>query len=137
MNIYVAGAINNEEILVVYDFIKVEFSKLGHVVKTSIDTIEYCKTHNEKERFDKAMKDISAADVVISEISGPSCGHGFEVGVLYSKGFKNVILITSNSTYTSGILIGAYGKPIKYSLDNLTELNSQLLERIKKFKAGK
>ena len=130
MKIYVAGTITNKDILMVYKFIKDSFTKLGHNVKTPLDTIEFCKTHNCKERFDKAMKEINEADLVISEISGPSCGHGFEIGTLYSKGFKNVILITSSSTYTSGILIGAYGEPIIYDTNNLTELMSQLLKRI-------
>ena len=130
MTIYVTGATSNEN-LAVYHLIKESFSNMGHEVKTPLDTIEFCKTHTDKERFDKAMKDIDAADLVISEISGPSCGQGFELGVLFAKGFKNVVLITSSSSYTSGILKGAFGEPIMYDRNNLSELISKLQAKLK------
>lgn len=129
MNIYVTGATSDEN-FVVYHLIKESFSNMGHEVKTPLDTIEFCKNHSDKERFDKAMKDIDAADLVISEISGPSCGQGFELGVLFAKGFKNVILITSSSSYTSGILKGAFGEPVKYDRNNLSKLLNQLQNKI-------
>ena len=69
MKIYVTGATSNEKLFEVYKLIKDTFSKHGHEVKTPLETIEFCKTHNEKERFEKAMKDINEADFVISEIS--------------------------------------------------------------------
>lgn len=130
MKIYVTGATSNEKLFDVYISIKDTFSKLGHEVKTPLDTIEFCKTHNDKERFDKAMKDISEADFVISEISGPSCGQGFELGVLFDKGFKNVVLISSSLSYTSGILIGAFGKPIMYNNAELPKLLNKLKEKV-------
>ncbi len=131
MQIYVTGSTANENLFEVYSSIKDTFSELGHNVKTPLDTIEFCKTHNDKERFDKAIKEINEADFVISEISGPSCGQGFELGVLFAKGFKNVVLISSSLTYTSGILIGAFGKPIYYSNTNLNTLLSELKEKLR------
>ncbi len=129
MKIYVTGATTNENLFLVYKTIKDTFSKLGHEVKTPLDTIEFCKTHDYKERFDRAMKEINESDFIISEISGPSSGQGFELGVLFAKGFKNVVLISSDLSYTSGILMGAFGKPIIYKNEKLTELMKELIEK--------
>lgn len=129
MKIYVTGATTNENLFQVYKTIKETFSKLGHEVKTPLDTIEFCKTHNDKERFDRAMKEINEADFVISEVSGPSSGQGFELGVLFAKDFKNVVLISSGLSYTSGILMGAFGQPIIYKNEKLTELINKLKEK--------
>ncbi len=129
MKIYVTGATTNENLFQVYKSIKDTFSKLGHEVKTPLDTIEFCKTHNDKERFDRAMKEINEADFVISEVSGPSSGQGFELGVLFAKGFKNVVLISSGLSYTSGILMGSFGQPIIYRNDKLIELMKELKEK--------
>ncbi len=129
MQIYVTGATSADN-LGIYKSIKEKFSRLGHVVKTPLDTIEFCKTHNEKERFAKAMKDIGEADFVISEISGPSCGQGFELGVLYAKGFKKVVLISSSKTYTSGILVGAFGQPVMYDKNDIPTLINKLQEKL-------
>ena len=131
MKNYVTGATSNEKLFEVYKLIKDTFSKQGHEVKTPLETIEFCKTHNEIERFEKAMNDINEADFVISEISGPSCGQGFELGVLFARGFRNVVLITSSLSYTSGILIGAFGQPIHYNNKTLSELLIKLQEKIK------
>lgn len=130
MKIYVTGATTNENLYEVYKAIKETFSKLGHEVKTPLDTVEFCKNHNDKERFERAMKEINEADFVISEVSGPSSGQGFELGVLFAKGFKNVILISSGLSYTSGILMGAFGKPVLYNNTDLSELLSELKENL-------
>lgn len=130
MKIYVTGTTSNEKLFEVYKSIENTFSKLGHEVKTPLDTIELCKTHNDKERFDRAMKEINEVDFVISEVSVPSSGQGFELGVLFAKGFKNVVLISSDLSYTSGILMGAFGQPIIYKNDKLNELVKELKDKL-------
>lgn len=134
MNIYVTGVTTNDKFFKVYKYINDTFSQLGDVVKTPLDTIEFCNTHNDNQRFKKALKEIGEADFVISEISGPSCGEGFELGFLYAKNFKNVVLITSSKDYKSGILQGAYGDPIFYDNNNLNKLLTELKKRAKQYK---
>lgn len=77
------------------------------------------------------MEEINEADFVISEVSGPSSGQGFELGVLFVKGFKNVVLISSRLSYTSGILMGAFGKSILYTNVELSKLLSELKKKLK------
>lgn len=130
MKIYVTGATSDERLFDIYNSIKETFSKLGHEVKTPLDTIEFCKVHNDKERFANAMKEINEANFVISEVSGPSSGQGFELGVLHAKGFKNVVLIASGLQHVSGILMGAFGQPIIYGNKNISVLLTELQEKL-------
>lgn len=130
MKIYVTGSTSNKELFEVYNLIKNTLSNLGHEVKTPLDTIKFCKTHSDLERFDRAMSEINDADFVISEVSSPSSGQGFELGVLFAKGLKKVILISTDISHTSGILIGAFGRPILYNISNLPNLLNVIIEKL-------
>ena len=137
MKIYVTGATSNKNLFETYKSIQATFSKLGHEVKPPIDTIEFCKTHNDKQRLDRALKEINDADFIIAEVSGPSSGQGFELGVLYAKSFKNIVLISTDIKKTSGILLGAFEKPIIYDNNNLSDLLATLQKKIRPFQIKK
>lgn len=130
MKIYVTGSTNDESLFGVYKIVKEIFSKLGHEVKTPLDTIEFAKTHNDQERFYRAMEEINSADFVISEVGSPSSGQGFELGVLFAKGFKNVVLISRGLSKPSGILTGSFGEPIIYNDENIDFLVKELKEKL-------
>lgn len=129
MNIYFAGAIRGgREKVNDYEKIVNKLQELGNVLTTHVAS----KQINEKGEKDVSPMDIfnrdvewlEQSDLIVAEVSVPSLGIGYELGLAESLGKKIICLYDVNSEKTLSAMIDGnlYFEIIRYeSIDEVLE----------------
>jgi len=97
-------------------------------VSTPIDTIEFNKTANDSQRYERAMDLVKKASLIIGEHSQPSTGLGIEIRAAENFGVP-VLIIAKNDSKVSGM---AKGCPVVKQV-LFYESNEELKEKIRSF----
>lgn len=84
-------------------------------VSSPLDTMKF--NGNDKERYDRAMKLINAADCIIAEMSSPSTGQGMELQQAIINEIPIIIIARNNSKISSMIKGNNFVKEILFYND--------------------
>ena len=134
MNIYFAGAIRGGREKV-NDYVKIvnKLQEIGNVLTTHVaDTNLSNKGENNlslKEIYDRDVEWLKSSDLIVAEISIPSLGIGYELGLAESLGKKVICLYDINSDKTLSAMIGGNDnfEIVKYnSIDEVLEYLEKL-----------
>lgn len=123
MNIYFAGAIRGGR-QKVDDYKKIvnKLQEIGTVLTTHVADNQISATGEKnmstKDIFDRDVKWLNESDLVVAEISIPSLGIGYELGLAERLGKKVICLYDINSDKTLSAMIegNKYFEIIKYNL---------------------
>jgi len=124
MNILILGSLpkDPERTRLYEDMISV-CQKYGEV-SSPIDTAKF--KGSEKERFDRAVRKVREADLIIGEQSKASTGQGIELGIAYMLE-KKMIVVSSEPKEVSG-LVKSIAEVIIYNHDLIEKLDAALSE---------
>lgn len=134
MNIYFAGAIRGGREKV-NDYVKIvnKLQEIGNVLTTHVaDTNLSNRGENNlslKEIYDRDVEWLKSSDLIVAEISIPSLGIGYELGLAESLGKKVICLYDVNSNKTLSAMIGGNDsfEIVKYnSIDEILEYLEKL-----------
>lgn len=134
MNIYFAGAIRGGREKV-NDYVKIvnKLQEIGNVLTTHVaDTNLSNKGENNlslKEIYDRDVEWLKSSELIVAEISIPSLGIGYELGLAESLGKKVICLYDINSDKTLSAMIGGNDnfEIVKYnSIDEVLEYLEKL-----------
>ena len=134
MNIYFAGAIRGGREKV-NDYVKIvnKLQEIGNVLTTHVaDTNLSNRGENNlslKEIYDRDVEWLKSSDLIVAEISIPSLGIGYELGLAESLGKKVICLYDVNSNKTLSAMIGGNDnfEIVKYnSIDEVLEYLEKL-----------
>ena len=134
MNIYFAGAIRGGREKV-NDYVKIvnKLQEIGNVLTTHVaDTNLSNKGENNlslKEIYDRDVEWLKSSELIVAEISIPSLGIGYELGLAESLGKKVICLYDINSDKTLSAMIGGNDnfEIVKYnSIDEVLEYSEKL-----------
>lgn len=134
MNIYFAGAIRGGREKV-NDYVKIvnKLQEIGNVLTTHVaDTNLSNKGENNlslKEIYDRDVEWLKSSELIVAEISIPSLGIGYELGLAESLGKKVICLYDINADKTLSAMIGGNDnfEIVKYnSIDEVLEYLEKL-----------
>lgn len=134
MNIYFAGAIRGGREKV-NDYVKIvnKLQEIGNVLTTHVaDTNLSNKGENNlslKNIYDRDVEWLKSSELIVAEISIPSLGIGYELGLAESLGKKVICLYDINSDKTLSAMIGGNDnfEIVKYnSIDEVLEYLEKL-----------
>jgi nucleoside 2-deoxyribosyltransferase len=134
MNIYFAGAIRGGREKV-NDYVKIvnKLQEIGNVLTTHVaDTNLSNKGENNlslKDIYDRDVEWLKSSELIVAEISIPSLGIGYELGLAESLGKKVICLYDINSDKTLSAMIGGNDnfEIVKYnSIDEVLEYLEKL-----------
>ena len=134
MNIYFAGAIRGGREKV-NDYVKIvnKLQEIGNVLTTHVaDTNLSNKGENNlslKDIYDRDVEWLKSSEIIVAEISIPSLGIGYELGLAESLGKKVICLYDINSDKTLSAMIGGNDnfEIVKYnSIDEVLEYLEKL-----------
>ena len=134
MNIYFAGAIRGGREKV-NDYVKIvnKLQEIGNALTTHVaDTNLSNKGENNlslKEIYDRDVEWLKSSELIVAEISIPSLGIGYELGLAESLGKKVICLYDINSDKTLSAMIGGNDnfEIVKYnSIDEVLEYLEKL-----------
>lgn len=101
MNIYFAGAIRGgRDDSHIYGFLISHLRQFGSVLTEHVGNEALLKDENkltENEIFDRDMEWLGSSDVVIAEVTTPSLGVGYELGVAQGLGKPVLCLFQADS----------------------------------------
>jgi len=111
MDIYFAGAIRGGRERV-NDYAKIvkKLQEYGNVLTVHVANPELCDKGEEKlslkEIYERDMEWLKKSDLVIAEVSMPSLGIGYELGVAEKLGKKVICFYDNNSNTSLSAMIG-------------------------------
>jgi nucleoside 2-deoxyribosyltransferase len=117
----------NEDEEELYETIISVCEKQAEKVYSPIDTAKF--EGNNLERFERALKKVEDADLIIGEQTNPSTGQGIEIG--YAIRFKKpIIIVAKEKSKVSGLIKGCpLVKEIIY-YESIKDLKEKLLKTI-------
>lgn len=110
MNIYFAGAIRGgREKVNDYQKIVAKLQEIGNVLTTHVANNSISETGEKdispKDIFDRDVKWLNQSDLIVAEISIPSLGIGYELGLAEKLGKKTICLYDINSSKSLSAMI--------------------------------
>ena len=104
MEILILGSLpKNKEEENLYNLIVGICKKHASDISSPIDTAQFNGT--DEERYERAVKKVEEADLIIGEQSSPSTGQGVEIGIAITLN-KPLIIISNTEETVSGLIKG-------------------------------
>lgn len=127
MIICVTGSVlnQNKKSLSKYNLIKQTLIDKCDKLYTPLETMSFMGSN--RERFLRAQKSITDADIIFADVSLPSTGQGMEL-MLAKQLRKKVVCIAESGSKVSGLILGAFKEVFYYSSQK--ELKTFLIETI-------
>lgn len=136
MNIYFAGAVRGgRKYLDIYKEIISHLNKYGKVLTPHISDDKLTDlgeiSISDSEIYERDIKLLEKSELLVAEVSIPSLGVGYEIGIAEGKNKKIICLYNKNSEKKLSAMIAGNPKIKLIIYENLEDLKRKIDETIK------